>query len=125
MKHKYVIQKRRNRILYGEFLVMGVFTAWYLIKTLHLHVVVGLIVTVAADWFFYFLFFRVRIFRWLVALAFSAGWGFLAFGIGQTIDRKSGTTSIILGISAFIYLLWLHKDHFDFLKDSDIIEYED
>jgi hypothetical protein len=50
--------------------------------------------------------------------------GFFAV-IGMYADKENPTTpAAVFGILAFLISLFLHKDHFDFLKGAKTIEYD-
>jgi hypothetical protein len=71
-----------------------------------------------------FLFFTSKIFRYIFSILFSCLCGFLAFAIGQSIEKSSGTTGWVLAFVAFTVSLLANKEHFSFLKNATISEYE-
>jgi hypothetical protein len=71
-----------------------------------------------------YLFFQFRLFRYLFSITFSVGWAIGAFLVGQQIEKSSDTTSWILSVLTLLIALWLHYDHFDFLRKATVYEYE-
>ena len=48
----------------------------------------------------------------------------MAFAIGQSNEKSSDTTAWVLAFVAFTVSLLANKDHFRFLKNATISEYE-
>jgi hypothetical protein len=69
-------------------------------------------------------FFRWRSFRYTMTFMFSIIYGLIGYWIGKSLDKETLTAGIVLGIIAVFISVIAHKDHFDFLKRSEVIEYE-
>ena len=48
----------------------------------------------------------------------------MAFAIGQSIEKSSDTTAWVLAFVAFTVSLIANKDHFSFLENARLSEYE-
>jgi hypothetical protein len=124
MAAKYIIRKRRNKILYTETLIVAVIIGFVSIKYYQVHPAIALVIALAAWFLLMSLFFANRIFRYSFSILFSIIWGLVAFIIGQFVEKSSDTTAWVFGILAFGFSLFEHKQHFSFLKDSEYYEYE-
>ncbi len=124
MAKKYIIRKRQNKILYFEFILAAIVTAMLAIDQLKLHPAIAIIIVIVAFYGFALLFFKFKVFRYIFSIMFSFVWTLFAFLLGQKIDETGNTTSWVLSIVTFAASIWLHYDHFDFLRKSTLHEYE-
>ena len=124
MAGKYIVRKRRNTILYSEFFIAAIVAAIFCVHQFQLHPAIGLLIGIGTLFLLIFLFVSSRIFRYIFSILFSLGWAAGAFSVGQSIDKKSEITSWIFGLVAFAICLWAHYDHFKFIKDAKVYEYE-
>lgn len=124
MAKKFTLRKRQNKILYAEFFVASIIIALLTVIGLKLHPAVGIIIALLSIFGIVYLFFQFRIFRYLFSILFSLGWATGAFLIGQQIEKSSNTTGWVLSIVTFAIAIWLHYDHFDFLRKTTVYEYE-
>lgn len=124
MAKKFILRKRQNKILYTEFFAASIIIALLTVFGLKLHPAIGIIISLVSIFGIVYLFFQFRIFRYLFSTIFSLGWATGAFLVGQQIEKTSNTTGWVLSIVAFAIGLWLHYDHFDFLRKTTVYEYE-
>ncbi|MBI2284516.1 MAG: hypothetical protein HYU71_12460 [Bacteroidetes bacterium] len=124
MGSKYIIRKRENTILYFEFFLTAGIAAILLTVYLKTHPALGFVMYVAFLFLLWFLFFMFRIFRYFFSILFSLGWSGAAFWVGKAIDEKSTITAWVLGVVIFLFAIWAHWDHFTFLKEAKVYEYE-
>src|SRR3954452_9176477 len=118
MYNNFIIRRRQNKILYTEFLILAVIVGFLSIRYYKVHTAIGFLLGVLSMGLFSALFFANRAFRYLFSITFSLVWGFLAYTIGQAIERTSDTTAWVFMALAFAISLGAHKDHFDFLKSA-------
>lgn len=124
MRSKYIIRKRQNAILYFEFFLASGIGAILLVIYLKLHAAIGLLIFIPTIFLLWYLFFTFRLFRYLFSILFSAGWSAAAFLAGKAVDEKSATTAWVFAAIALLFAVWAHWDHFTFLKDAKLYEYE-
>ncbi len=124
MAHKYIVRKRQNKILYTEFLLLAGLIAFLSVSYYKIHPAIGLLIGIAAIFLFAVLFFKVKIFRYIFSVLFSLGWAAGAFMAGESIDKSSDATAWVFAVIAFALSIWAHWDHFTFLKDAKVYEYE-
>lgn len=124
MAKKIIVRKRQNRILYTEFILAAIIVTLLAVDQLKLHPAIALIIVIISFYAFALLFFKFRIFRYIFSILFSVGWTLCAYLLGQEIDKAGDTTSWVLSIVTFAASIWMHYDHFDFLRKSTLYEYE-
>ena len=124
MAKKYTFRKRQNKILYTEFFLASILIALVSIIQFKLHPAIGIIIALGAIFGIVYLFFEFRLFRYVFSILFSFCWAGAAYLVGQHIDKASSTTSWVLSIVVFAITIWLHWDHFDFLRKTTVYEYE-
>jgi len=124
MAAKYIIRKRRNTILYVEFFIVALATSLLLFKYFKLHPAIAFLVAIASFFISAFLFFSKSIFRYLFSLLFSLAWAFIAFFTGHLLETKTDMTAWTLALLAFVISIWAHRDHFKFIKEAQLFEYE-
>lgn len=124
MARSYILRKRENKILYIEFFLLSVLAALLLVINLKLHIAFSIPIAIAALVGMIFLFFQFRLFRYLFSITFSVCWAIGAFLVGQQIEKSGDTTSWVLAVLTLLIALWLHYDHFDFLRKATVYEYE-
>lgn len=124
MSTKYIIRKRQNTILYTEFFLAALATGIVAYSYYKLHPATALLVDIGSMFLLAVLFFANSIFRYLFSILFSLGWALLAFVAGVSVETKSDTTTWVFAIIAFVMSLWAHKDHFNFIKQAEVYEYE-
>ena len=124
MATKYIIRKRQNTILYTEFFLAALATGIVAFTYYKLHTATALLVGIASMFLFAVLFFANSIFRYLFSILFSLGWALLAFVAGVSVETKSDTTGWVFAIITFAMSIWAHWDHFNFMKQAQVYEYE-
>lgn len=124
MARKYIVRKRQNTILYSEFFISAIVGAIYCVHQFKLHPAIGLLIGIGTLFLLIFLFVSSRIFRYIFSIIFSLGWASAAFFVGHSIDKKSDITSWVFALLAFAICIWAHYDHFKFIKDAKVYEYE-
>ncbi len=124
MTRKYIIRRRKNTILYTEFLIAAATTAILVVIYFKLHPAIGIIIGIAAVFLFAVLFFANRFFRYIFSILFSLGWAVGGFWAGQSLDKKTDTTARVFSSIAFAVSIWAHWNHFTFLKEAKMYEYE-
>ncbi len=124
MAAKYIIRKRQKTILYTEFFFAALTTGIVAFTYYKLHPATALLVGITTSFLFVILFFANKIFRYLFSILFSLGWALAAFAVGVSIETKTDTTAWVFAIIAFALSLWAHWNHFTFLKQARVYEYE-
>jgi hypothetical protein len=124
MSQGYILHKRRNTILYTEFLFMAAGTGMFSSIYMLLHPVVGVLIGGVFALLIAFLFFNFRIFRYSFSLLFSIAWAVGMYLVGKKVDSASDTTSWILAAVGFCMSLWTHWNHFHFIRNARLFEYE-
>jgi hypothetical protein len=124
MTRRYIVRKRQNQILYFEtFLTAGILSL--ILWTYFKYHWAYMIITFGVFMFvFIYAFFEWRLFRYIVTVVFSMAYGIIAFFIGRVIDNETFTAGVIFAFIAYFISLIAHKDHFDFLSNAKLIEYE-
>ena len=124
MGRHYIVRRRQNTILYTEVLLTSLITAILSVIYIPLHPAIGLIVAIVSLLLFAFLFFTFSIFRYIFSILFSLVWAAVFYLIGRKFDHASDTTACVFAIIAFCFCIWAHWDHFRFLKNAKVYEYE-
>ena len=124
MTRKYIVRNRQNKILYFEtFLTAGLLSLilWTHFKYNWSYMIITF--GVFMFWFIY-AFLKWRLFRYIVTVMFSMAYGIIAFVIGRIIENDTVTAGVIFAFIAYFISIFAHKDHFDFLSNAKLIEYE-
>ena len=124
MSQEYILHKRRNTILYTEFLFMAAVTGIVSSIYMVLHPVLGVLIGVFFALLIAYLFFNFRIFRYSFSILFSIAWGVGMYLVGKKLDSATDTTSWILAAAGFCISLWAHRNQFHFIRNARLFEYE-
>ncbi|MBP8782376.1 MAG: hypothetical protein KBH03_07020 [Paludibacteraceae bacterium] len=125
MSRKIVLYKRKTAIIFTDCLLFSLGLSIYGVSFFKYHWSIGVVTFIGLLLGFFYSFFSFRIFRYVMSIVFSLLYaGIFAF-IGASIDKENSTTpAIVFGILAFTISLYLHKDHFSFLKGAKYYEYD-
>jgi len=121
---KRIYYKRHNRILNTESVIFSAIISGVLYSVLHVNWSICIISLIALPFIFFYLFFEFRLFRYLITVLFSIGWGLVFFGIGRAFDNEDPTAAIVFSIVSYIASIYLHREQFDFINGAKIIEYD-
>jgi hypothetical protein len=124
MATKYIIRKRQNTILYMEFFLAALATGVVAFTYYKLHPATALLMGIGSMFLFAVLFFANSILRYLFSILFSLGWALLAFVAIVSVETKSDITAWVFAIIAFAMSIWVHWDHFNFIRHAQVYEYE-
>lgn len=128
LKHKrmarFILIRRRNKILYLEFLGAAVVAAWLTTTYIRWHPAIGVLIGIVAYFLLAYLFFAFQFFRSGFSILFSLGWAAVAFVAGQYVENDSEAIAWAFALVASVLSLWAHWDHFRFLKSAGVREYE-
>src|SRR5690349_12678604 len=125
MSQAYILHKRRNTILYTEFIFIAAVAGMISSIYMELHPVVGVLIGAVFTLLIAFLFFKFRAFRYSFSLLFSIAWAIGMYLFGKKLDSASDTTSWVLAVVGFCVSLWAHWNHFTFIKKARLLEYEE
>lgn len=124
MARRYIVRNRQNKILYFETLVTAGILSIILWSYFEYHWAYMIITFGIFMYIFIYAFFQWRLFRYIATVLFSMAYGILAYAFGREIDKESFTAGIIFALIAYFTSILAHKDHFDFLKNAELIQYE-
>lgn len=124
MSRGYRIVHRSNKIIYFETIIAAILLSIMLWKKIDYHWSLILVTFPVIAGLFICTFFRWTIWRYTITILFSMVYGLIAYYIGSAVDPEGITTSIVFAFIAYFTSLSMHKDHFDFIRNSDVIEYE-
>lgn len=123
MAEKIIIRKKTHLpLVVLEMLLLAGILAYWLCKKYDLDWILGLLIFLATIFVNSFLFFRIRVFRYIFAIIFSLGWGFLGFGFAMSVT-KSTVTPWLLFTVVFAVSLLLHKSYFSFESNARVVDY--
>ena len=120
MGQNYTIRRQSNQIIYTETLILsgvlsGVVATW----TEH-HWSLCIFTFLLFVFVIINLFFKSKIFRYILTIGLSLMYAGGAFALGFQLDT---TTGVVAGILALAISLYLHKSHFKFVENSEEIRY--
>lgn len=125
MAKKYLVNERHTSIIYFDDLILSFLLSKLIFEYTSCHWSIAFVVFLILYVGFLFLFLTFRIFRYVASILFSLFYAFIVGYIFHLSDEVNPyTPAIVFGILAFLLSLFLHKDHFDFLNDSEYIEYD-
>jgi hypothetical protein len=124
MKRNYVVRRRQNKILYSELFIASILIGLVIHYKLNIHPAISLLLGLGCLFLLAYLIPYSRVFRYFFAIAFSFVWGFGAYLLGAIIDGNSIITSCVFASLAFLISIWAHYDHYKFLKNAKVYEYE-
>jgi hypothetical protein len=124
MAKHYILRRRQNKILYFETLITSALISLILWSTFKYNWSIMIITFCVFMIGFIYAFFEWRIFRYIVTVLFSMTYGFIAYAIGRKMDEEDFTAGVVLAFVVYFISLAAHKDHFDFLSNAKLIEYE-
>ena len=121
----YFFYKRKTAIIFTDALILSVGLSIWGYYTFKYNWSVSIVTFLILFFGTNYVFFSSKIFRYIFSIIFSLFYALIFAAIGAYIDKENPTMpSAIFGILAFLISLFLHKDHFDFLKGAKPIEYE-
>ncbi len=122
---KRLFYKRKTAIIYADCFFSAAVLVIYSLYYFKYHWSIALIAFIVLYFAFFFAFFFSRIVRYTLTFLFSAFYGGLFAFIGTLLDRENPLApALVFGILAFLISIYLHKDHFDFLKGVKVYEYD-
>ncbi|THF52993.1 hypothetical protein E6C50_01945 [Flavobacterium supellecticarium] len=124
MARIYKLVKRTNRIIYFETSLVAFVLTILLWKKMDHHWTFLLLTFPIFEIVFILTFFRVAFMRYLITILFSIIYGLIVYFIGRWLQQDGVTVSVVFSFLAYFYSLYLHKDHFDYIKNSDVVEIE-
>jgi len=110
--------KNRLTLVRIEILLLCTLGIYWLHNKYKWDLFTGIVWWVVALILLSYLFFRVKLFRYLFSIAFSLIWGFMAYAFAQSASRSTSIPWIAAIVAIFISLT-LHKDYFDFESGAD------
>lgn len=120
---KNIYIDRGGGIIYIEFIFTAAILAWFTLKLLMLPWSIGIVLFLIFVCLLDYLFFNVSIWRWIFSSAMSAGWAYFVFFITRHFVGTNINTFII-AILAFLFMLWVHKDEFEFESSATVSLFE-
>ena len=105
--------KNRWTLVGLEILTVSVLASIWLAKKYNWDLITGIICSIVITLVTSFLFFQVKLFRYIFAVLFSLFWGFLCYVFVDSATRSTATPWIGLALATIISL-YLHKDYFRF-----------
>lgn len=125
MARKYLFYRRKTAIIFTDTLLFAGGLSIAGVYYFKYHWSIAIITFLGLLFGFYYAFFANRIIRYIFSILFSLFYGGVFALIGAALDKENPITpSLIFGILAFLISLYLHKDHFDFLKGAKYYEYD-
>lgn len=124
MSRGYRMVQRTNRIIYFETTLLAFILTIVLWKKLDHHWALMLITFPILIAFFSFTFFSWAVMRYVITIMFSMIYGLIAYYIGSSLQSDGISVSVIFAFFAYFLSLSMHVDHFDFIKNSDEVEFE-
>ncbi len=96
-----------------EIFLISIISAVWICRKNHYNIFTGIIILVTSGLAIGFLFFAVRIFRYIFTIAFSVFWGLVIYQIAIELSKIEVASWVAAGITVLMCLVW-HKDYFDF-----------
>ena len=125
MTKKYLFYKRKTAIIFTDTILFAAGLSIWSLLYFKYNWSFSIVSFLVLFFGFYYAFFLNRIIRYIFSIFFSILYGLVAAAIGAAIGKEDPIIpSIIFGVLAFLISLYLHKDHFDFLKNSKHYEYD-
>jgi len=124
MANYFILKKRSKRLFVIELIISSLVISVWLCKKFGWDWVTGLIIYFVSTALISYLFFRVRIFRYIVSILFSLIWAFLGFAMATALTRSKVSPWLLMGF-VFIVSTVFHKGYFDFERKATRIEYEE
>lgn len=109
--------KYRLTLVILEMIGICVFGAYMMTQNYKWDTFTGVIAAVVIFMILAFLFFRVRIFRYIFSIAFSLCWAIAAYNLTESFTDARATRWIAAAI-VFLISAFLHKDYFDFERPN-------
>lgn len=123
MPEQFLITKRLIPLVVIEMLLSSALLTYWLHKKYAFDWIINIVIFFCAFGVLSALFFGVRIFRYLLSIAFSAFWGLLTWGILKGPPGSSTTSAWIAGGFVFLIALFLHKAYFITETESHRVRY--
>ncbi|MDR6781923.1 hypothetical protein ABIE26_001588 [Pedobacter africanus] len=125
MAEAIVIRRRRSGSLLVaiEMLLISAYSTYWLCKKFDLDWILGTLIFIGSMFVIAFLFFRIRVFRYIFSIIFSLAWGFVALAIAFMLT-KSNVSPWILSVVVFGIGLLVHKGHFTAEDSTEVIHYK-
>lgn len=116
---KTIFIDRQGGIVFTEFILCAIMLAIFSVALFSLPWAIGIVLFIAYALALDYLFFNVTIWRWIFSTVMSAGWGYFAFYITRHFIGVDINTYIV-GIIAFIFMVWVHKDEYQFESSATV-----
>lgn len=125
MAEAIVIRRRSGSLLVAiEMLLISAYSTYWLCKKFDLDWILGALIFIGGMFVIAFLFFRIRLFRYIFSIIFSLAWGFVALAIAFMLT-KSNVSPWILSVVVFGLGLLAHKGHFIAADTTEVIHYRE
>jgi len=119
----YIYIDHSGGIIFFEFILIAVVAAIFSVALLEwpwsIGIVLFIVYVIALDR----LFSNVWLLRWIFSTGMSAGWGYFVFFMTRHFVGTNINT-YIMGILAFLFMLFVHKDEYHFNKSANVILFE-
>lgn len=124
MAEKIIVRRRGTPLAVLEMLFSSALFSYLTCKQYNLDWILGFIIFFGCFVIMSLLFFRVRIFRYIFAIVFSFGWGFLAYAFANSATKSESTSWIALAF-VFVVSILIHKAYFQFENTARRIDFRD
>ncbi|MBX2922087.1 MAG: hypothetical protein KF746_07840 [Chitinophagaceae bacterium] len=105
--------KNRWTLVGGEMILLSILLSVWLAKKwswdTFTAIIAGIVILIVTS----FLFFRIRIFRYIFSILFSLAWGLLGYTFADSASASSVTPWVTALLVIALSLFW-HKDYFRF-----------
>ncbi|SMC88481.1 hypothetical protein SAMN04488524_3195 [Pedobacter africanus] len=123
MVQKVILHRRSKApLVVIETLFSSGFLAYWLFKKYEFDWLLGVVIFIASFLLTAFLFFNIRIFRYIYSILFSLGWGFLGYIFASSVTKSDLTAWVVLA-AVFVLSLLVHKSYFSFETNAERIDY--
>jgi len=122
MPEKFIVRKRGIPLVVIEIILASIFVTRWLHLKYEFDWILMVIVFFITSATISVLFFRVRLFRYILSIGFSLCWAFIGYALLEGMT-KSTTSPWIAGIFIFVVALFLHKSYFDLEREAHRIDY--
>lgn len=124
MTNKIIVTRRRTPLAVIEILITSIGLSTWLSRKYHWDWVTGVLLFLGTAALISFLFFRIRIFRYIISILFSLIWALFAYTFISGFTKSTVISWIATGV-VFVICLVAHKSYFAFERDAIRVDYRE
>jgi ABC-type polysaccharide/polyol phosphate export permease len=123
MPENFIITRRGVSLYTIETALTSLILAIWLCRKYHWDWIIGVLLFFGVSFLIGILFFRVRLFRYIMSILFSLFWALLAYSFATAATKSTVSPLLAAGV-IFVIGILSHKRYFRFESTANRVEYQ-